>query len=156
MMVDNPAVFWSVIISMYIGNIILLILNLPLIPYIAKLLTVPRHILLPMILFLSLIGVYLISFNTFEMGFMVVIAVVAFVLRMLDFPMAPLVLGFVLGGMMEENLRRAITIHDNSFAFVWQRPITLVLLSVTLVLLLLPAIRPLVAAARRGRSRASV
>ena len=156
LMVDNPAVFWSVIISMYIGNIILLILNLPLIPYIAKLLTVPRHILLPMILFLSLIGVYLISFNTFEMGFMVVIAVVAFVLRMLDFPMAPLVLGFVLGGMMEENLRRAITIHDNSFAFVWQRPITLVLLSVTLVLLLLPAIRSLVAAARRGRPRASV
>ena len=151
LMVDNPEVFWSVIISMYIGNIILLILNLPLIPYIAKLLMIPRQILLPMILFLSLIGVYLISFNTFEMGFMVAIAVVAFVLRMLDFPMAPLVLGFVLGGMMEENLRRAITIHDNSFAFIWERPITLVLLSITLVLLLLPAIRSLITVIRRER-----
>lgn len=148
LMVDNPNVFWSVIISMYVGNIILLILNLPLIPYIAKLLTIPRKILLPMILFLSLIGVYLISFNTFEMGLMVAIAAAAFILRLLDFPMPPLVLGFVLGGMMEENLRRAITIHDNSLSFVWERPITLVLLSITVLLLLLPGIRSLVAKLR--------
>lgn len=149
LMVDNPEVFWSVIISMYVGNIILLILNLPLIPYIAKLLTIPRPILLPMILFLSLIGVYLISFNTFEMGLMVGIAAFAFILRLLDFPMPPLVLGFVLGGMMEENLRRAITVHDNSFSFIWERPITLVLLSVTVLMFLIPALRSLTALARR-------
>ena len=151
LMVDNPAVFWSVIISMYVGNIILLILNLPLIPYIARLLTIPRRILLPMILFLSLIGVYLVSFNTFEMGLMVAIAAAAFILRLLDFPMAPLVLGFVLGGMMEENLRRAITIHDNSLSFVWERPITLVLLSISAFLVLLPAVRSVIGSIRRRK-----
>lgn len=141
LMVDNPEVFWSVIISMYAGNIILLILNLPLIPYIAKLLAIPRPYLLPMILFLSLIGVYLISFNFFEMFLMVGLAAAAFILRLLDFPMPPLILGFVLGGMMEENIRRSVTIHNNSLSFIWKRPITLTLLIITAILLLLPMIR---------------
>jgi len=66
MYVDNPALFWSVIISMYLGNLVLLVLNLPLIPYIAKLLTLPKKLLLPLIIFFSLIGVYLVTFNNFD------------------------------------------------------------------------------------------
>jgi len=115
--VDNPEVFWSVIVSMYIGNVILLILNLPLIPYIARVLALPQTVLVPMILFFSLIGVYFVSFNTFDIHLMVIFAVGAIGLRLLDFPMAPMLLGFILGGMMEENLRRALIISDDSWAF---------------------------------------
>jgi putative tricarboxylic transport membrane protein len=138
--IDNPAVFWSVIVSMYLGNIILLILNLPLIPYISKLLQVPGQFLTPIILFLSLMGVYLVSFNPAELSIMVVIGVVAVIFRILDFPLAPMLLGFILGGMLEDNLRRALLIWDGSYAFLWQRPITAVIMVVTIVTLLAPSI----------------
>jgi len=145
MYVDNPAIFWSVIISMYIGNIVLLILNLPLIPYIAKLLTMPRQLLLPLIIFFSLVGVYLVTFNNFDIYMMTLFAVVALFLRLIDFPMAPMILGFILGGMMEDNLRRALTISDGSFAFLWERPITLSILILTILILFMPVISELLA-----------
>jgi putative tricarboxylic transport membrane protein len=141
--IDNPAVFWSVIISMYLGNIILLVLNLPLIPYISKLLDIPRQFLTPVILFLSLIGVYLVSFNTVDLLMMVVIGVVAVLFRILNFPLAPLLLGFILGGMLEENLRRALLISDGSLAFLWQRPITATILLITVATLLFPVVSAL-------------
>jgi putative tricarboxylic transport membrane protein len=139
--VDRPEVFWSVIISMYVGNVILLILNLPLIPYIARLLTIPPRLLVPLILFFSLIGVYLVSFNTFDIQMMVLFAVAAVALRLLDFPMAPLILAFVLGRLMEENLRRALTIYDGEISFLWERPITLAIMLVTLVILVMPLVQ---------------
>ena len=138
--VEQPQVFWSVIISMYIGNIILLILNLPLIPYIAKLLMLPKQLLTPLILFFSLIGVYLVSFNPFDIQMMIFFAIAALLLRILDFPMAPMLLGFVLGGMMEENLRRALLINDGSFSFLWERPITLSILIIILLTILAPVV----------------
>ncbi|UTT84708.1 tripartite tricarboxylate transporter permease [Vibrio pelagius] len=123
--VEHPDVFWSVIISMYFGNIVLVILNLPLIPYISKLLAVPRTVLLPMILFFSITGVYLVSFNTMDVFIMLLIAMAAIGLRLADFPLAPLLLGFILGGLMEENLRRALMISDGELSFLWERPITM-------------------------------
>jgi len=138
---ENPQVFWSVIISMYLGNVVLLILNLPLIPYIAKLITLSKRFLIPFILFFSLIGVYLVSFNTFDIYLMVGFAIVAILLRFLEFPMAPMLLGFVLGGLLEDNLRRALLISGGQLDFLWQRPITLGILIVTVVILLLPLYR---------------
>ncbi|MFM5138718.1 tripartite tricarboxylate transporter permease [Aeromonas rivipollensis] len=135
---EHPDVFWSVIISMYLGNVVLLILNLPLIPYLAKILQVPRPVLIPMVLLFSLIGVYLVSFNTMDIYVMVLVALVAIGLRLLDFPIAPMLLGFILGGMLEDNLRRALVINDGSLSFLWERPITLGFTLVTLVMLLLP------------------
>ena len=123
--VEHPDVFWSVIISMYFGNIVLVILNLPLIPYISKLLAVPRTVLLPMILFFSITGVYLVSFNTMDVFIMLLVAMAAIGLRLADFPLAPLLLGFILGGLMEENLRRALMISDGELSFLWERPITM-------------------------------
>ncbi|ENK2093215.1 tripartite tricarboxylate transporter permease [Vibrio vulnificus] len=123
--VDHPDVFWSVIISMYVGNIVLLILNLPLIPYISRLLAVPRTVLLPMILFFSITGVYLVSFNTMDVFVMLLVAMGAIALRLANFPLAPLLLGFILGGLMEENLRRALMISDGQLSFLWERPLTL-------------------------------
>ena len=139
--IDEPGVFWAVIISMYIGNVFLLVLNLPLIPWIARLLTIPRNYLIPIIVFFSMMGVYLVSFNTFDIQLMVIIACIAVVLRKLSFPMAPLLLGFILGGMLEDNLRRAITLSDGSWSFLWDRPLTLSLTILTVVALLRPVLQ---------------
>lgn len=142
--VENPAVFWSVIISMYIGNIILLVLNLPLIPYIARLLSLPKQILTPMILFFSLIGVYLVSANTIDIQIMVLVAIIAIFLRLIDFPLAPMLLGFILGGLMEDNLRRSLDIYDGEISFMWERPLTASILAITAVILFAPMIKGLI------------
>ena len=142
--IENPEVFWSVIISMYVGNVILLILNLPLIPYIARILAIPRTMLTPLILFFSLIGVYFISFNTFDIQLMVIFAVAAVGLRLLDFPMAPMLLGFILGGMMEENLRRALLINNDSWSFLWDRTLTASILAIAIVILIVPPLTPII------------
>ena len=141
--IDQPAVFWSVIVSMWIGNIILLILNLPLIPYIARILAIPSRFLLPLILFFSLIGVYFVSFNVFDIQLMVIFATAAVILRLLNFPLAPMILGFILGGMMEENLRRALLINNDSWSFLWERGLTLSILLVSAAVLIVPMLIPL-------------
>lgn len=153
--IDRPDVFWSVIISMYIGNVILLVLNLPLIPYIARLLAVPRNYLVPLVIFFSLAGVYLVTFNTFDIQMMVFVSIAAVGLRLFGYPMAPLILGFILGGMMEENLRRALTISDGSISFLWERPITFVILIITTLVLTTPAISALRAKRRTAASKAA-
>lgn len=147
--IDEPQIFWSVIVSMYFGNLMLLILNLPLIPYIAKLLLVPRNYLIPIIMFFSLMGVYLVSFNVFDIQMMVLIAVIAVILRLLDFPMAPLLLGFILGGMLEDNLRRAISVSDGELNFLWERPTTLAIMFLVGLAILIPLGRTLHAYIRR-------
>ena len=116
-------------------------LNLPLIPYLARMLAIPRHFLIPLIMFFSMMGVYLVSFNPFDLQLMVFVAICAVILRLLSFPMAPLLLGFILGGMLEDNLRRAITVSDGELAYFLERPVTLLLLAVILVTLLSPMIR---------------
>lgn len=126
--IDEPDVFWSVIVSMYVGNLFLLVLNLPLIPYIARLLAIPRPILIPVIMFFSMMGVYLVSFNSFDLQLLVMVAIAAVGLRILNFPMAPLLLGFILGGMLEDNLRRALTISNGDWAFLFERTSSVVLM----------------------------
>ncbi|MEM7078755.1 MAG: tripartite tricarboxylate transporter permease [Pseudomonadota bacterium] len=141
--VNEPELFWAVIVSMWIGNVVLLILNLPLIPYIARVLSLPRHYLLPMILFLSMLGVYFVSFNTFDLYLMVLFGASAVLFRLLDFPMAPMILGFILGGLIEENLTRSLLIWDNSWAFLWSRPLTAALVALTLAVLCAPLLQRL-------------
>ena len=140
---ESPEVFWSIIISMYFGNLILLALNLPLIPYLARLLSLPRQLLVPFILFFSLIGVYLVSFNTFDIHVMTGFAIGAIFLRLFNYPMAPLILGFILGGMIEDNLQRTLTLYDGSPAFLWERPVSLVIAILTVLVLSTPIIRTL-------------
>ncbi|WP_415304456.1 tripartite tricarboxylate transporter permease [Candidatus Pelagibacter sp. Uisw_090] len=130
--ITNPEIFWSVIMSMYIGMVILLILNLPLIPYIARILAVPKNYLIPLILFFSITGIYVMSFNNFDIYLMIGIAVIATFMRLYDFPMPPLILAFVLGGLMEENLRRSLLISDGSWDFLWSRPLTASIIAVTI------------------------
>lgn len=147
--VDNPDVFWSVIISMYFGNLVLLVLNLPLIPYISKLLIIPRPILIPLILFFSITGVYLVSFNSFDIHLMVIITLISIFLKLLEFPMAPMLLGYILGGLMENNLSRALMISDGSFSFLWERPLSFTIILIAAALLLMPVLLELLHKARR-------
>jgi len=141
MFVDHPEVFWGVIMSMYLGNVFLLVLNLPLIPYFARLLAVPKKILIPYIFYFSIIGVYLVTFNTFDIFMMMVFAFVALIGRMLSYPMAPLLLGFILGGLLEDNLVRSLEIYNGSLSFLYARPVTLAINMVTLCFLAMPVMQ---------------
>lgn len=147
LMVDEPQIFWSVIISMYLGNLVLLILNLPLIPYIAKILAVPRNYLIPFILFFTLMGAYIGQNNATELLILVGFGVCATVLRFADYPLAPLLIGFILGPMLENNFSRAMQIN-NGMSFLWERPMTLALLVFAVILVVLPSYRARRAAAR--------
>lgn len=140
LMTDTPEVFWAVIISMYLGNLVLLILNLPLIPYIAKILTIPRTFLIPFILFFTLMGSYLGQNNSTELLILVGFGVVATILRFADYPLAPLLIGFILGTMLENNFARAMQLY-RGFDFILERPMTLGLLVLALILVVLPSYR---------------
>ncbi len=148
LMLDQPQIFWAVIISMYIGNVILLILNLPLIPYIAKILAVPRNYLIPFILFFTLMGAYIGQNNATELLILVGLGVCATALRFADYPLAPLLIGFILGSMLEDNFARSMQIYDG-IGFIFERPMTLGLLVLAGLLVVLPGYR-----ARRARLRA--
>ncbi|SPF81128.1 tripartite tricarboxylate transporter permease [Pseudoprimorskyibacter insulae] len=147
LMVDQPQIFWSVIISMYIGNLILLILNLPLIPYIAKVLAIPRNYLIPFILFFTLMGSYIGQNNATELLILVGFGICATVLRFADYPLAPLLIGFILGRMLEDNFSRSMQLYDG-IAFVLERPMTMGLLVVAVLLVVVPSYR-----ARRAKAR---
>ena len=148
LMIDSPEIFWAVIISMYLGNLVLLILNLPLIPYIAKVLEIPRNYLIPFILFFTLMGSYIGQNNATELLILVGFGVIATILRFANYPLAPLLIGFILGRMMEDNFSRSMQLYDG-MSFIWERPMTLGLLGLALVLILLPAWRN-----RRARLKA--
>ena len=148
LMLDEPQVFWAVIMSMFIGNLVLLILNLPLIPYIAKVLSVPRTFLIPFILFFTLMGAYIGQNNATELLILVGFGICATVLKFADYPLAPLLIGFILGGMLEDNFSRSMQLYDG-ISFVWERPMTLGLLVIAVILVVLPSWRT-----RRERAKA--
>ena len=140
LMVDDPDIFWAVIISMYIGNLILLILNLPLIPYIAKVLAVPRNFLIPFILFFTLMGAYIGQNNETELLLLVGLGVAATILRFANYPLPPLLIGFILGSMLEDNLARSMQLYDG-IGFIWERPMAFGLLVLALLLVAAPYLR---------------
>ncbi len=133
---------------MYIVNVVLLVLNLPLIPYIAKILAVPRTYLIPFILFFTLMGAYIGQNNATELLILVGLGVLGTILRFADFPLPPLLIGFILGQMMEDNFSRSANIADG-VSFLWERPMTLGMLLFAALLILLPGYRN-----RRARLRA--
>ena len=143
-MSGNPALFWGLVASMWIGNLMLVVLNLPLIGLWVKLLTVPYRFLYPAILLFCAIGIYSLGNNTFDLHMAAAFGFFGYVLQVLDCPPAPLLLGSILGPMMEENLRRALLISGgDAFVFV-TRPISAGLLLVAgllVALLALPFLR---------------
>ncbi|MGX9929980.1 tripartite tricarboxylate transporter permease [Virgibacillus salarius] len=141
LMTDRPEIFWGIIASMYIGNVFLLILNLPLIPYIAKILKIPRPLLISLVIMFSIIGVYAISFNTFDLYMLLLFGVIGFFMRLFSFPAPPLILAFILGGMMEQAFRQSLTISNGSLMVFVQDPLALTLLIIALLSLAFPLIQ---------------
>ncbi len=135
---QHPDLFWGVVTSMYIGNIMLLVLNLPLIGIWVKILKIPYPVLFPLILLFCLIGVYSLNNNIGEMGLMLFFGVVGYLMKKFDYETAPLVLALVLGPMMENALRQSLIMSQGSGAIFITRPISLVIVLVVVALLVLP------------------
>jgi putative tricarboxylic transport membrane protein len=147
---EHPDLFWGVIASMYIGNAMLLVLNLPLIPLWVQILKVPYMILYPLILLFCLIGAYSLNNNVGDVIIMGIFGVVGFLMKKFQFEPAPLVLALVLGPMLEDNLRQSLLISGGSFATFFNRPLSAFFLIVSLAILSLPLFR-LRSSARRER-----
>jgi len=143
-MTNNPDLFWGLIASMWVGNLMLLVLNLPLVGLWVSLLKVPYRLLFPAIMVFSSIGIYSVNTNSVELGLAAVFGFLGFVWIKLGCPAAPMLLGFVLGPMLEENLRRAMLISRGDPSVFLTRPISLAFIIVTLLIVLtmaLPAVR---------------
>ncbi|TWF74662.1 putative tricarboxylic transport membrane protein [Pseudonocardia hierapolitana] len=147
---QQPELVWGLLASFFIGNLILLVLNLPLAPVFAQLLRVPYGYLYPLILFTSLLGAYAISNNTFSVWVVLVFGLIGYAMKRLGFPTAPLVLGLVLGPLFEKALVQTSSIGDGNLLIVFTRPICIVVLALAVLLLAGPA---LVARIRSSRSR---
>jgi putative tricarboxylic transport membrane protein len=143
-MTKNPTLFWGMIASMWIGNLMLLVINLPLIGLWVKFLAVPYRLMYPAILVFSCIGIYSVRNAPEDVVFTAAFAIVGYALIKLGFEPAPLLLGYVLGRLMEENLRRALSIARGDLMTFVERPVSAGLLAVALIVLVaavLPAVR---------------
>ena len=147
---EHPRVFWGVIMSMYAGNAMLLILNLPLIPLWVRLLKVPYGILFPLILLFCLIGVYTLNSNANEILIMLIFGVLGYSMRKMGFEPAPLVFAMVIGPIMETTLRQSLLYSRGRFGIFFQRPIAAILISFSLLLLFSPLVP------RLGRRREEI
>ena len=142
--IEQPSLFWGVIASMWIGNLMLLILNLPLVGIWVKLLMIPYSLMFPAILVFSSVGLYTINSNAFDLYTVSMFGLFGYFLYKLDFEPAPLLLAFVLGPMLEDNLRRSLMLSQGDPAILFTRPISAGLLLVTalmLVIAVLPFVR---------------
>ena len=135
---ESPAMFWGLVASMYIGNVMLLILNLPLVGVFAQLLKLPGYAMYPLILGVSIVGVYTTSSSVFDLGMLTVFGLLGYAMRKLHFPTGPLVLGLVLGDGMEKALRQSLMMSQGDLSILWQRPIPAVLLAIAALLLVVP------------------
>jgi len=143
-MTEQPALFWGLIASMWIGNLMLLVLNLPLIGLWVKMISIPYHLLFPIIIVFCAIGVFSVNNSTFDVYAMALFGIVGYVFRKLDAEPAPLLLAFILGPMMEEFLRRTLLFSKGDPSVLMTRPISAVLLLLAVALLIaviLPSVR---------------
>jgi putative tricarboxylic transport membrane protein len=130
MLRDHPQIFWGTVASMYLGNIMLLVLNLPLISLWVKILKVPYRILMPLIIIFCLIGVYSINNNIWDIVIMVIFGTLGYILRKFDYEEAPLMLGFILGPIFETAFRQSLIISNGQLSIFITRPISLLCLAV--------------------------
>ena len=146
----HPDLFWGVVTSMYIGNAMLLLLNLPLIGLWVQVLKVPYRILFPMILLFCLIGAYSINYSKMDILIMIIFGIVGYLMKKFQYEGAPLVLAYVLGPMLEMSLRQSLTMSDGKFSIFFTRPISAVGIAVAILLVLSPLLP------WRGKKRAPI
>jgi TctA family transporter len=136
-MTHNPKLFWGLIVSMWVGNLMLLVINLPLVGLWVQLLRVPYRILFPAIALFCATGVYVINLSTFEVYLMAAFGAIGLALARFGCDPVPLLLGFILGPMMEENLRRAMLITNGDPSIFVMRPVSAAFLFLALLLAVL-------------------
>lgn len=142
----SPEVFWGLAASMYVGNVFLLLLNLPLVGVFVKVLELPRWVLMPGVAALSFVAVYAVNQSAFDLVLMTGFGVLGYVMRKSGFPPAPVILGLVLGPLMEKNLRRALALSGGDWGVMFSSPLAVGLWVLAMVSLLAPLIMR-----RRGR-----
>jgi putative tricarboxylic transport membrane protein len=138
---EHPDLFWGLVASMYIGNVLLLVLNLPLVPLFAQILRLPYYVLYPLIIGISIVGVYSVNNSLFDVWLMGLFGLLGYAMRKLDFPAAALILGLVLGDSLERALRQSLMMSQGDISILISRPISGVLLFLAVVVLCLPALR---------------
>jgi putative tricarboxylic transport membrane protein len=139
---EHPEIFWGVVTSMYVGNAMLLVLNLPLIGLWVQILKVPYRILFPLILLFCVIGVYSISSNIWEIVIMLIFGVLGYLMKKLEYEPVPLVLAFVLGRMAEEALRQSLVLSRGSLTIFASRPISAAFLVMAAIMVIVPLVMP--------------
>lgn len=136
----NPGLVWGLMASLFIASIILLVINIPLVGVFARLLQTPTWLLVPGILTVSAVGVYSVHATTFDLVLMAVLGFIGYLLRKQGIPMAPLILGFVLGDLMEQNLRRALSITNGELSILYASPIAKILWLLAILMVVVPPI----------------
>lgn len=147
---------WAVIASLYIGNLILLVLNLPLVGWWAKLLKIPYQTLVVVILVFCIIGAYSLNNSVFDIGVMIVCGILGYFFKKLDFPLAPAILTLILGPLMERSLRESLSLSQGDYSIFFTRPISLVFLIITAIILATSAWQALPSAIREESKAAQV
>jgi putative tricarboxylic transport membrane protein len=135
---DHPEVAWGLIASMFIGNVMLLLLNMPLVKVFAKIIETPPRYLLPIIIAISIFGVYAVQYTTFDLLLLIGCGIAGYFLAKNDYPLAPLVLGLVLGPMIENNMRRALTGSNGDFSVFLTKPMSAAFLLFAVLWLVVP------------------
>jgi len=138
---DHPEIFWGLVASMYIGNVMLLILNLPLVPLFAQILRLPGHVLYPIIIGVSVVGVYSVDQRLFDCWLVGFFGLLGYLMRKLEYPTAPLILGLVLGDLMENAVRQSLMMSAGDISILYTRPLALVMLVLTAGVLAVPMFR---------------
>lgn len=137
---QNPDVVWGLIAALFIGNFMLLAMNIPMVGLFARVLLIPPKFLMPVVAMISFVGIYGISGSTFDLMVMVLFGVIGWVLRKFDVPMVPVILGILLGNLMEANLRRALTISDGDWMTLFSSPLAIGLWVIAIVGFIMPII----------------
>lgn len=136
LMAEQPSLFWGLVMSFWIGNVLLIVLNVPLIGIWVRLLMVPYHLLFPAVLMFICIGTYSVKNSPFDIWLVVLFGFLGYLMRIFQWPAAPLLLGFVLGPLMEEHFRRSMLLSRGDFEIFINRPISAVVMTLTLAVLL--------------------
>lgn len=140
LLAEEPDLFWGLAASMYVGNAFLLLMNLPLVGLFVRALTIPRWVLIPSVSALAFVAVYAVNTSAFDLVLMTLFGVAGYLMRKFDFPLAPVVLGLVLGPLMEKNLRRAMALSGGDWTVLFDSPIAITLWGLALTSLMAPVL----------------
>jgi len=148
---QHPELFWGVIASMYIGNFVLLLLNLPFVPFFANILRIPKNILLPLVILFCITGMYTVNNSVFDIWMMLLFGALGFMMRKWAYEGAPLLLALVLGPKLEAAFRQSLMISHGNFGIFVNRPVSLVFLLGALIFLSAPLLKPVWRRARGAK-----